>query len=95
MLKGPYMKLKLSFGLILLSLFAVNIEQLQAQSANDPVIMTINGRPILRSEFEDSYNKNGKEAAVVEKKSVDEYAEMFLNYKLKVAAAERAGIDTT
>ncbi|WP_454892931.1 peptidylprolyl isomerase [Alloprevotella tannerae] len=89
------MKLKLSFGLILLSLFAVNIEQLQAQSANDPVIMTINGRPILRSEFEYSYNKNGKEAAVVEKKSVDEYAEMFLNYKLKVAAAERACIDTT
>ena len=89
------MKLKLSFGLILLSLFAINIEQLQAQSANDPVIMTINGRPILRSEFEYSYNKNGKEAAVVEKKSVDEYAEMFLNYKLKVAAAERAGIDTT
>ena len=42
------MKLKLSFGLILLSLFAINIEQLQAQSANDPVIMTINGRPILR-----------------------------------------------
>lgn len=78
MLKSPYMKLKLSFGLILLSLFAINTEQLQAQSANDPVIMTINGRPILRSEFEYSYNKNGKEAAVVEKRVLMNMLRCFL-----------------
>lgn len=61
---------------------------------SDPVVMTINGKPVLRSEFEYSYNKNNAET-VVDKKSVDDYVPLFVNYKLKVLAAEAAGIDTT
>ena len=64
-----------------------------AQTA-DPVVMTINGNPVLRSEFEYSYNKNNSET-VVDKKSVADYVPLFVNYKLKVLAAETAGIDTT
>ena len=64
-----------------------------AQTA-DPTIMTINGKAVPRSEFEYSYNKNNSET-VVDKKSVDEYVDLFVNYKLKVLAAEEAGIDTT
>lgn len=64
-----------------------------AQTA-DPVVMTINGKPVLRSEFEYSYNKNNSET-VVDKKSVADYVPLFVNYKLKVLAAEAAGIDTT
>lgn len=64
-----------------------------AQTA-DPTIMTINGKDVPRSEFEYSYNKNNSET-VVDKKSVDEYIDLFVNYKLKVMAAEEAGIDTT
>ena len=37
----------------------------------DPVIMTINGKPILRSEFEYSYNKNNG-ADVIDHKTVEE-----------------------
>ncbi len=62
-------------------------------SADDPVVMTINGVPVLRSEFEYSYNKNNSEG-VIDKKTVEEYAELFVNYKLKVAAAIDAGYDT-
>lgn len=64
-----------------------------AQTA-DPTIMTTNGKAVPRSEFEYSYNKNNSET-VVDKKSVDEYIDLFVNYKLKVMAAEEAGIDTT
>ena len=32
-----------------------------AQQANDPVIMTVNGVDVPRSEFEYSYNKNNTE----------------------------------
>lgn len=64
----------------------------QAQQA-DPVIMTINGQPVLRSEFEYSYNKNNSEG-VIDKKTVSEYVDLFINYKLKVAAAYDAKIDT-
>lgn len=59
----------------------------------DPVIMTINGTPVLRSEFEYSYNKNNSEG-VIDKKTVEEYVDLFINYKLKVVAALEAKYDT-
>ena len=60
---------------------------------DDPVIMTINGTPVTRSEFEYSFNKNNSEG-VIDKKTVDEYVDLFINYKLKVAAAMDARMDT-
>lgn len=64
-----------------------------ASAQDDPVIMTINGTPVARSEFEYSYNKNNTES-VIEKKTVEEYVELFVNYKLKVVAALDAKLDT-
>ena len=64
-----------------------------APQKDDPVIMTVNGQPVLRSEFEYSYNKNNSEG-VIDKKSVEEYVDLFINYKLKVAAALDAHYDT-
>lgn len=60
---------------------------------NDPVIMTVNGKPVLKSEFEYSYNKNNSEG-VIDKKTVREYVDLFINYKLKVEAALDAKLDT-
>ena len=59
----------------------------------DPVLMTINDVPVSRSEFEYSYNKNNAEG-VIDKKSVDEYVDLFVNYKLKVQAALDEHLDT-
>lgn len=60
---------------------------------DDPVVMKVNGVPVTRSEFEYSYNKNNSDD-VIDKKTVDEYVELFINYKLKVAAAYAAKLDT-
>lgn len=60
---------------------------------NDPVIMTVGGKPVLRSEFEYSYNKNNTDG-VIDRKTVEEYVELFVNYKLKVAAALEEHFDT-
>lgn len=82
------MKLKSFLALSLLFVGATaNAQQ------EDPTIMTINGQPVSRSEFEYSYNKNNSEG-VIDKKTVDEYVDLFVNYKLKVAAAYDAKIDT-
>ena len=79
---------------LLVTVFSlVQFTVLMAQSAGDPVIMTINGTPVPRSEFEYSYNKNNG-ADVIDKKTVEEYAELFINYKLKVCAAQAARLDT-
>ena len=77
-----------------LALFAVAVGCLAvAPQSDDVVIMTVNGVPVTRSEFEYSYNKNNSEG-VIDKKTVDEYVDLFINYKLKVAAALDAKLDT-
>lgn len=81
------MRIHFLWGLLLFCASAV-------MAQDDPVIMTVNGVPVTRSEFEYSYNKNNSEG-VIDKKTVKEYVDLFVNYKLKVAAALEAGIDTT
>jgi len=82
--------MKLKTILPLLALLAAPVS---AQNAQDPVIMKINGVPVTRSEFEYSYNKNNSEG-VIDKKTVEEYLDLFINYKLKVLAAEDEKMDT-
>lgn len=65
---------------------------IQAQEY-DPFVMRINGKNVTRSEFEYNYNKNNTEG-VIDKKTVMEYADLFINYKLKVEAALDAKLDT-
>ncbi|MBO7046137.1 MAG: peptidylprolyl isomerase, partial [Prevotella sp.] len=77
--------------IVFISAFFLNTVVMMAQS--DPVIMTVNGVPVTRSEFEYSYNKNNSDG-VIDKKTVDEYVDLFINYKLKVAAALDAKLDT-
>ena len=78
---------------IALSLFAAITSQQTLAQTTDPVIMTVAGVPVSRSEFEYSYNKNNGDG-VIDKLSVDEYVTLFINYKLKVAAALDAKLDT-
>ncbi len=73
---------------IILLLLAVTITAQQ-----NPVLMRINGKDVLRSEFEFFYNKD-KAGSGLEKKTPDEYVDLFVNFKLKVRAAEDAGLDT-
>jgi peptidyl-prolyl cis-trans isomerase SurA len=74
-------------------LFAACLACGMAVAQKDPVIMKINGKKVLRSEFEYSFNKNNSEG-VIDKKSVDEYVDLFINYKLKVEAALAERYDT-
>lgn len=60
--------------------------------AKDEVIMTVNGQPVSRSEFEYLYHKNQQQQ--VDPQTLDEYAEMFKIYKLKVADALDQRLDT-
>ncbi|MDO4511116.1 MAG: peptidylprolyl isomerase [Bacteroidales bacterium] len=63
-----------------------------AFAAQDPVLMTINGKDIHLSEFEYLYKKNNQQQ--VEKETLDQYVNRFVTYKQKVADAEAMGIDT-
>ena len=78
---------------LLFALCAATMASTAMAQADDPIVMTVNGENVRRSEFEYSYNKNNTDL-VVDKASLDEYVELFVNYKLKVAAAKEAQLDT-
>lgn len=63
-----------------------------AAHAVDPIVMTVGDMPVARSEFEYLYNKNA--GTLAEKPSVARYADLFALFKMKVAEARKAGLDT-
>lgn len=63
-------------------------------SQTDQVLMTINGEPVMASEFVYIYEKNNQETNI-EKKTMEEYLDLFVNFKLKVTEAIAQGVDTT
>ena len=67
---------------------------LVAQSMGNTVVVTIDGTPISRDEFIYAYQKN---KALSGQKSLtpQEYLNLYIDYKLKVANALAMGLDTT
>ena len=64
----------------------------QAQLEKDDVLFTVDGDPIMASEFVRVYNKNLDLVKDESQKDVDAYLELFINYQLKVKEARRLGL---
>ena len=60
---------------------------------SDPVLMKVNGKEVLRSEFEYAFNKNNNNLSD-KGQTVEEYLPMYIDFKLKVAEAETLHLDT-
>jgi peptidyl-prolyl cis-trans isomerase SurA len=66
---------------------------LRLSGQEDEIILSIGDHEITRGEFERIYQKNNS-SAVYDNKSVEEYLDLFINFKLKVIEAENLGYDT-
>lgn len=75
-------------------LFLAAVAMSMGLMAQQETLMTINGKAVSAEEFLYIYEKNNQ-AGAVDPKTMDEYLDMFINFKLKVAEAESQGIDTT
>jgi peptidyl-prolyl cis-trans isomerase SurA len=64
------------------------------QDNGDKILMTIHDREITVDEFERIYHKNNSSTSL-EPQTVQEYLDLFINFKLKVIEAEELGLDTT
>lgn len=60
----------------------------------DPVILKVAGEEITKSEFLTVYQKNNVNGEVLDRKSLEEYMELYINFRLKVKEAESLGMDT-
>jgi peptidyl-prolyl cis-trans isomerase SurA len=77
--------------IVIIVIAAVFATAIEAKKKEDPTVMTIAGKDVPLSEFifmakkDNSVNLN-------DKKSVNDYVELFKNYKLKIADAEAQGL---
>lgn len=60
----------------------------------DPVLLIVGGDPVTRGEFESIYRKNNTKETSTDRKALEEYLQLFINFKLKVKAAKEVGKDT-
>jgi len=90
-----YMKLRITRWLV--SALALFISfNVQAQTAPDPVLFTVNGQPVTKEEFLYVYKKNNPDKQNdYSKESLEEYLDLYINFKLKVTEARAEKIDTT
>jgi peptidyl-prolyl cis-trans isomerase SurA len=56
-------------------------------------ILTIDGESITLEEFDNIFRKNNRDS-VITQASLDEYMQLFINFKLKVKEARTLGLDT-
>ncbi len=73
--------------------FALGLLGLNLLAQDSQTLMKIENDIISVDDFLAIYNKNNT-SNVVDKKSMDEYLDLFINFKLKVKAAEDLGMDT-
>lgn len=86
------MNLKSSIVVLLSVVFCATVGFSQ-QSKSDPVIMTVDGNPITKSQFLRIYLKNNDNPKY-DKKTLDDYLVLYKEFRLKVAEAEAEGYDT-
>ncbi len=61
----------------------------------DPTLFSYANEKVTKSEFLYVYEKhNSQDSARFTKKSIDEYLDLYINFKLKVKEAENLGLDT-
>jgi peptidyl-prolyl cis-trans isomerase SurA len=81
---------------LLLPFALLTIGSAVAQKNNDAVLMTIGSTKVTVAEFVNVYHKNNTTAtaAANENKSLNDYVDLFVNFKLKVKEAEELKLDT-
>jgi len=62
---------------------------------NDQTLLTVGDEKIPASEFVRIFLKNNQASKAIDSKSIEEYLNLFINFKLKVSEARSAGLDTT
>jgi len=61
---------------------------------NDPELLKVADESISKGEFLKVYQKNNTKGEAIERQSLEEYLDLYINFRLKVTEALRLGMDT-
>ncbi len=85
---------RITFRVLLMLTFTGLILGSWAQVSNNEVLMTIAGKGVTVEEFMSIYQKNNMLNKTIDQDALNEYLDLFINFKLKVREAEDLGLDT-
>ncbi len=85
---------RITFRLLLLMTFTGLFLGGWAQVNSNEVLMTISGKDVTVGEFMTIYQKNNMANHAIDQGALNEYLDLFINFKLKVREAEDLGLDT-
>lgn len=77
----------------LVVLLAVTLAATSMLRAQEDIVMTLGDENVTLSDFKAIFLKNNRDS-VFSKQDLDDYVELFINFKLKVAEARSLGMDT-
>jgi len=75
---------------LILGIFSLTVF---SQSA-DPVLLQIAGEKVTRNEFIKVFEKNNIKGSDTDAKALEEYLDLYINFRLKVTEAKALGMDT-
>lgn len=79
---------------ILLLVLSSLILSLSAQDNNSDAVLTIGEEKVSKEDFLHGFYKNKTDDSSFVKEEMDEYLDLYINFKLKVKEAEALGLDT-
>ena len=85
---------KSTFRMVMLFVVLGLLQNTFAQENDNKVLITIGGDKVTVAEFMNVYQKNNVKGEVLDKKSLEDYLNLYINFKLKVKEAEDIGLDT-
>ena len=80
--------------LMLLCSLLIGFSVLSLAQDTDPVLFTVDGLPVHVSEFKYIYSKTNGDKADFSKKSLEEYLDLYVRFKMKVKKARDMKLDT-
>lgn len=85
----------MKYRLFIFSAIMLGVISVSAQQNNDPILLTVGNENIPASEFTRIYLKNNQVSTLTDIKSVEDYLNLFIKFKLKVADALSLKLDTS
>ncbi len=81
----------LAFSLLLITGLTLDVF---SQAKDSDVLLTIGGKKVTVGEFMSIYQKNNPKGETIDRKNLEDYLDLYINFKLKVREAEDLGLDT-
>ncbi|AXO81663.1 peptidylprolyl isomerase [Olleya aquimaris] len=83
----------MKLNMLRLTLFVFFVSNFMVKAQNKSVLFTVNDVPVYASDFKRVYNKNLDLVKDDSQKDIDNYLDLFIKYKLKIAEARALELD--